>query len=352
VPASWFTSLPTTDDQAVEVEPIERPLPAHLVVVRFPAQTLAGLIDHKIDLTTSVNDVILGTPVTGVARLVGQPCVELCPSNDKARFNVVVKGTVYSRTIGHGGPANVYGHSITYFTATKEVIYEPGEGFRGSPPKVAARTECYTDNIAPSRGGIVGRIIQRRASEQVAAQRPQITAIARQRAMQRIEAAFEKRMTERLAQLNQSVEFQVQLASLRIREGARRLTARTTPNFLELADATENGSMPIELPIRQLTAAGAPSVEIWVRSSLVPEKLGDTLQTIFTNPDQSAVLNALAILPGTFGKKAASIITAIASENKVGVQNFGEWFVIDLNTAAKPTVVARNPAYRTGPTRR
>lgn len=361
VPASWSAPSPTSATSPTSangsanappsIQPPPAPLPSHLVVVRFPSQTLAGLIDRQIDITAPVSDVILGTPVTGVARLVGQPCVELCPSNDEARFNVVVTGTVYSRTIGHGGPAKVHGHSITHFTATKEVIYEPGVGFRSLAPHVTARTECYTDSIAPSRGGIAGRIIQRRASEQIAAQRGQLTAIAREKAVRRIEAAFERQLTERIAQLNQTVDFQVQLASLRTREGTRRLCARTTPQFLELADAIDP-SAEITLPTRELAAGGKPSVEIWVRSSLVPEKLADTLQTIFTSPDQSTVLNALAILPGTLGKKAAAIISALASENKVAVQNVGEWFVIDLNTAAKNTVATRTAADSTATSRR
>jgi hypothetical protein len=340
VPSAWSTSPPAPDGPAQAAEARPASLPAHLVVVRFPAEMLAGMIDRQIDITTTVNDVILGTPVTGVARLVGQPRVELCPSDDQARFRVVVKGTVYSRTIGHGGQANIHGHSVTQFIATKEVIYEPGEGFRSLPPQVTANTQCFTDSIVPSRGGLVGRVIQRRASEQVAAQRNQLTAIARQRATARIQTAFENRMKKRIAQLNQTVDFQIQLASLRQREGTRRLCARTTPHFLELADSIDS-SAQIELPPRQLADSGTPSIEIWVRSSLIPEKLGDNLQTIFTNPDQSAALNALAVLPGTLGKKAAAIITALASENKIGVQNLGEWLVIDLNTAGKPTVAAR-----------
>lgn len=352
VPETWLTSLPVTDEPTQVVEAKPCPLPAHLVVVRFPAQMLEGLIDRTIDVTAPVSDVILGTPVTGVARLVGHPKVELCPSDDEAHFKVVVTGTVYSRTIGHGGQANVHGHSITHFTATKKVIYQPGEGFRSQRPQVTARTECFTDSIAPTRGGIVGRIIQRKASEQIAGQHAQLTAIARERATRRIEIAFENRLNERIARLNQAVDFQVQLASLRTRDGARRLVARTTAQFLELADATDSGSDAIDLPTRQLTASTPACVQIWVRSSLIPEKLGENLQTIFTNPDQSAILNGLAILPGTLGKEAAAIITALASDNKIGVESVGEWFVIDLNTAAKTTVAGRTPADPTITSRR
>ena len=164
------------------------------------------------------------------------------------------------------------------FTGTRSPVsprrrtyHEPGVSFRSQPPRVVAHTQCYTDNIAPTRGGIVGRIIHRRASEQIAAQHSQVTAIARERATRRIATAFETRLNDRIAQLNQSIDFQVQLASLRARDGARRLTARTTPRFLELSDAVEPGSADIELPTRPLVVRAAPTVEIWVRSSLIPE---------------------------------------------------------------------------------
>jgi hypothetical protein len=267
--------------------------------------------------------------------------VELSPSDDKAHFSVIFKGTVYSRTIGHGGPATVHGHSITYFTARKEVIYHPGQGFQSSPATVEARSQCFTDNIATSRGGIVGRIIQRRASEQVASQRPQITAIARQRASRRIETAFDRQLAQRIAQLNQAVDFQVKLAGLRTRPGTRHLTARTTPQYLEIADSIDSRLLTVDLPSRPAVANSTP-IEIWVHGSVVPEKISESLKTIFTNPDQSALLNGLALLPGTFGKEAAAAITTLAAENKVGVQNVGEWFVIDLNVKKKdPTESAR-----------
>jgi hypothetical protein len=347
IPRTWADPEPGSVDKRAITEP-----PSHLVAVRISAETLAGLIDRTIDVTAPVKDVILGTPITGVARIVGQPRVELSPSADKASFNVVVKGTVYSKTLGHSDRATIRGHSITHFTATKEVTYEPGVGFRSYPPTVAACTECFTDEIIPSRGGIVGRITQRRAHEQISAKRAQLTAIARERATRRIETAFERKLNERIVKLNQAVAFQVQLASMRKAEDARRIVARTTAKFLELSDALESNATVIDLPVRQSTSDSSPSIEIWVRSSLIPEKLGDVLQTVFTNPDQLAVLNALAVLPGTLGKEAATLVTSLASENKVGLQTCGEWLVIDLNIAPKTAIAAKTATESAGATRR
>src|SRR6185369_8403869 len=96
---------------------------------------------------------------------------------------------------------------------------------------------------------IIGRIIQRRASEEVAARHTELTAIARDRAMRRVAAAFDHQLTNRLVELNRSVDFQVQLAEFRTREGSRRLMACTTPQYLQIADMIYKGEQTaIELP--------------------------------------------------------------------------------------------------------
>jgi hypothetical protein len=315
--------------------------PAHLIVLRVPITTLATQIDRQIDFHMPVRDVILGTPVSGVARLVGRPQVKLEPSADRAHFNVVFSGTVHSRTVANGGPAIVHGHSVTRFTATKKVVLEPGKGFRAAgPPQLQVSTQCFTDRIDSTRGGLIGRIVERRAADEVASKRPTVTAIARERATRKIAAAFERFMDERLARLNKAVEFQIVLAEFRTREGNRRLRASTTATHLELADVIHNNEAPIELPTLAANGTGNRPVEIWVHGSVVPPEVATALETIFTNPDQSAVVNGLAALPGTFGKKAAAVITALVSDNKVGVQNTGDWLLIQLNTRDESRVAA------------
>jgi hypothetical protein len=341
------TSQAAAESENISDKSIARP--AHLIVLRLPIKNIAAQIgDRQIDFQTPVREVILGTPVSGVARMVARPQVKLAPSEDRARFQVVFTGTVYSRTIANGGPALVHGHSITRFTATKEVVFEPGKGFSAGPPVVQSSTQCFTDRIDSTRGGLVGRIVQRRAAGEVAAKRPAVTAIARERAIRRITAAFEKHMDERLARLNKAVEFQIVLADLRTREGNRRLRASTTATHVQLADVIHNNEASIELPMLAASGNGNSPVEIWVHGSVVPPEVAKALETIFTNPDQSAVVNGLAALPGTLGKKAAAVITALVSDNKVGVQHTGEWLVVQLSAPETGRVTAApvNPLRR------
>jgi hypothetical protein len=314
-----------------------RERPAHLVVVRISESLISSLINRTIDIEAPVRDFILDSTVRGAARLTGEPVVQLKPSEECARFTVVLTGTVQSRTTARNGPAVIHGHSVTHFKATKELVFEPGKGFRGDLPKVYAQTQCFTDDVRSTRGGILGRLVQRRAQNEVAASHDEVVDIVRDRAARRIAYAFESYMQERLARLNRALEFQTKLAELRSRDGNRRLIARTTPEYLEIADAIHENDAPIGLPLIADVAHGSGPIQIWVNSKIVHPAVAHALETIFTRPNDSAIVNTLALLPGTFGKEAAAAITAFAEKKNVGIQYTDNWFIVEVNTAPLAT---------------
>jgi hypothetical protein len=315
--------------------------PAHLVVLRVSASMLAADMNRDVDGQRAVSDVILGTPIRGVARLTGRLRVDPVPSPDKACFNAVFNGAIYCRTTGFSEGVTVHSHSITNFTASKEFVFDPERGFFSEPTKIAARTQCYTDGINPGRGGLIGRIVQRRASERVNAERPQITAIIRQKAINRINQRFDEFMGTELARLNKAVEVQTRLAKLRTGAGVRKLLARTTPTSIEIADAllqSEGRLAPLDLPAAD--QSGYP-IELWIHGSLVPEKISQALKTVFTSPDKSALLQALKAWPGPLATEATAAITSLVTENKIAVQEVGDWMVVDINTPRPTTEVAK-----------
>ena len=117
-----------------------------------------------------------------------------------------------------------------------------------------------------------------------------------------------------------------------------------------------NGAdVALQLPTRSPLLGAAAPIEVWVHSSLVPSKIAKEVRTIFNSPDQSAVVNAMALLPGILGKEAAAAITAFAAEQNVGLENVGEWLVIDVNGAKNATnaaTIARGQAVSGGSIRR
>ena len=305
--------------------------PTHLVVVRISESLLSSLINRTIDIQAPIRDFILDSTVRGAARLVGEPIVNLEPSEDSARFSVILTGTVESRTTARNGPAVIHGRSVTHFTATKELVFEPGKGFRGGPPKVDALTQCFTDDVRSTRRGILGRFVERRAENEVKASHDEVVEIARERASRRIAQAFEAYMQQRLARLNQVLEFHTRLAELRTRDGNRRLIARTTPDYLEISDAIHHDNAPVgQLITAGVTQCSGP-IQIWVNAKIVPPAVAHAMETIFTRPTYSAIINMLALLPGTFGKEAAGAITVFAAEKHVGIQYTDNWLIVELH---------------------
>jgi hypothetical protein len=335
------TAVASPSINEAEVESISSPpRPAHLIAMRISAGMLAARLNRDVDGQRAVSDVVLGTPITGTARLVGKLRMHPVPSPDRACFNAVFDGAIYCRTVGRKEGVTVHSHSITQFTASKEIVFEPGKGFYALPTKIGASTQCFTDGINPGRGGLIGRIVERRAAEQVAADRPQVAATIRQKAVERINARFNEFMGEELAQLNKAVELQTRLAQLRTRVGSRKLIARTTPAFIEITDAVLQGNgpaPPLNLPV--LTRSDFP-IEIWIRSSLVPEKIEEALTKISSSPGESAVVKALEAWPGPLAQEAAAAIRGLITENKVAVQEVGEWMVVEISAPAAKNAVA------------
>ena len=339
--AALIGTLPAAgqDERASAEDQADRQ-PDHLVVLRLSARVLNALMNKEIDHIAPVRDVILGTSVSGMARVVGHPRVQLEPSSHQARFSMIVTGTVYSQTVGRNGPAIVHGHSITRFTASKQVVFEPGKGFYSLPPNVTAQSECFTDDVQTTRGGLVGKIIERKTARQVAGRQSELSAIAQDRAARRIAAAFERHVDEQLTRLNRAVELRAQLANFAEPASDLRVVCCTTPHYVEIASGTFHPAAPIRLPMLAAASEISAPIEVWIHQSLVPENIGAAAKTLFTNPEESAVLHAMALLPGTIGQEAAAAISALVSENKVAVQNVGDWMVVELNLQPLGNVLA------------
>lgn len=309
------------------------------MVLRLSAGMLNSLIARQIDVAVPVRDVILGASVSGTAQVTGRPHVDLEPCADQAQFVATITGCVNSQTRSYTGPVTIYGGSVTHFTATARVAFDPGKGFYAGTPQIAATTRVHTDRIDVNRGGLIGRIIQRRAWDQVSAQKTQLTAIARQRATARIAVAFERHLDERIAELNRAVEFRTIVASFRDQaEGTPQLACSTTRDYLEMADTLASDRSRIDLPVLSSASSANAPIEIWIHQRLMPEGLSKVLKEALSSPDQNAVLQTLVTLPTPLGKEAAAGLASFLVRNQIEVQTLGDWTVVELNARSEPQV--------------
>jgi len=341
----WLAFIAPRMAQGQDPPPADEPC-SHRVVVRLSDQLLNSLMTKGFSRETEVRDVILGTQIYGRARIDAQPGVTLAECPDQATFQVTVEGTAHSRSTGYNGPAIIYSRSVTTFTATKQVIFEPGRGFYALPPKVVARTQTFTDGVGSSRGGIVGRVVRRKAGQQVAARHAESQEIARQKAEQRIAIAFDRHMEQRLARLNRAAEFRsLVIAALRPSgSGEPKYACCSTPKYLQIATNFGDGGPAIELPVKGSASQAAAPVEVWLHHSLVGDRLGVALQ-LLNHParatDLLLALSAAARVVERQNGSASTPLAALASNWPVKVNQFGDWSVVEVEFNADDRRTAR-----------
>lgn len=312
------------------------PIPAHRLVLRVSDAMLASYLGSEIEQQVAVQDVILGTTVTGTAQIAGEPSVKLLERTDGAAFHVEFRGTAVSRTVGRNGPAIIHSRSVTHFVATKQIVYEPGQGFSGRPSQVSVWTQCFTEGIDSTRRGVIGRVVRRKAAEQIAATKSLATEIARQKAQQRIAIAFERRMGERIAHLNQLAASRSLWASLVGGTGRLPYACCSTAGHLQIA-AAHCQPQPISLPVLGPASGTSAPVELWVHNSLLPvwtDALASPLRQASAIRD---MLNAV-VRPSLLIKQQALIAASVGLASNLDCQSIGDWVVVEVLSAGQPPV--------------
>jgi hypothetical protein len=317
------------------------------VVLRLTPEAFAPIVDRDVDETRSVQDVILNTPVSGSARTTGKPQVDLVDDDKSASFVLTLKGTTVSRTVGQNGPAIIRSRSETDFTATKRVVYEPGKGFVAEPAKIDARTRIITEGLGSTRPGIRGRIVQRRAAPQVAANRPAAEEIVRQKAMRRVSATFDRQLGERLDRLNRMIDMRVAIGFVLGGDTEPRYSFCTRNGCVQIVASTgaeEDSAATVELP--QLDKP-AP-VQIWVHESMVGDNLALLLKQFdLVRSEPGDAISTLAKLPAAFQPPQAQADPQ--AESTVDYATAEDWIVVLIQTSQErePTkTLAAEPSGR------
>jgi hypothetical protein len=211
-------------------------------------------------------------------------------------------------------------------------VYETGKGFSGGPVQVAATTQNFTEGIDSTRGGLIGRIVRRRAAEQVAEKKSLTTEIARQKATRRIAAAFEQRMQERMVHLNQMVQSQSLWAKLVGGVGHMPYVCCSTPGHLQIAASRAARPKPIALPISGSASDTRAPVELWVHDSLLPERTNGLLESLASLAKASQAFDAFSALasPGTLLRKQSLEAAFQGLTSRLAVQSIEGWVVVEV----------------------
>ena len=332
--------------------------PDHLVVLRVSESMLNSLLDSKdVERDANVQEVILGTTVYGRSHTTGKPTIKLIESPDRAMFEIKLEGQTVCQNTGYNGPAIIYSRSVTNFTATRLVAFEPGKGFYGAPTKVTAATKTAIQGFDSNRGGLIGRIVRRRAASIEASQHAQVEQLASQRAQARIQAIFDKRSNERLARLNEVADVR-SLATATGHSAAiadTKYVCCTTKNYFQIATGfsdSDTGPM-VQLPEHDGASSKNAPIEVWVHQSLVGEKIANGIEMLTKQVETSqiglTVSTAARVLTNS---ETGDMIPSIIGKQPLQVCKVGEWRVAKLEMppqdlvqvvqVLRPTLDAKN----------
>lgn len=315
----------------------EEKKPEHPIVMRISSDVLNNLVDSKeVERHVGVQDNIMGTSVFGTAQVHGKPSIKLESSPDKAKFWITLKGTVNSTTTGYNGPAIIYSRSITNFSATRLVTFEPGKGFSGAPAQVAASTRTIVDGIDSTRGGLIGRIVRRRASRIEAGQHDMVQEIVRQRIANRLRNSFHQQSDQRLAKMNEAVELRktAQAGGLPLLGKDVNWFCSTTPRYMQFATQSGSGA-PLDLPLYSPENPQSAPIEIWMHNSLVGPHLAAGLEMLKLSAENTKLGMTVAMALQLLNVNSEDKIPTLLAERPIKLHTVDEWRVAKLEMPAK-----------------
>lgn len=158
----------------------------------------------------AVRDVVLGANVSGNQTTTVTAGVDLKPSNDGIRLQLVIDGVARSNTVGVTDQANVYTSGYHTFKAWKPVLFD-GNTFTAGAADISVRANNQTTGVStkysniPLFGGFADSI----AMGEVAERRGQSEAIAAQRVSSKVLPEFNTEVDAKIVDLNKDYEEKV-----------------------------------------------------------------------------------------------------------------------------------------------
>lgn len=155
--------------------------------VEMGADLIGAGMATTVDESGPSSDNILGTRLRGTEHTVGEITSQLIPRRDFAEISALLYATINTESVGVNGPVRVVSEAVTQVAARKAIRID-AERVWTLPAGSNAVTKTKTKDFQVSGG----RMVQSRARQQAASQKPQAERIAAQRAEQRTNERLDK----------------------------------------------------------------------------------------------------------------------------------------------------------------
>lgn len=304
--------------QAQGAEPRDRAT----LFIRLPPTMLVDVQQQGFEREQEIEDLVLGTTVTGHSVTKGKCSVESGDAeHPTSGLRLIVAGTSITESTGRNGPAIIRSTTTTQFEATVPLTFTAERGFCAGEPEIKADTRVRTDEVKTTYRGALGRALKSVAERKVAQSLPEATRLARDSAVARIEKQIATELNERLERLNQTY------ADL------RRVVGLLPPELVASSlMATEQEHVLISFACAKEHAADVPRRfadldchgEVWVHRGAAGDDFADHVARS-TRPMLAASMQPLAV--GTARTAEAP-----------SVERHGSWYVIRFPSPAEQMV--------------
>jgi hypothetical protein len=302
-------------------------LPADLIYVHISDRMLRRQISRPVTRQNSVNEVIVGTPVSGTAGTAGRVDLRLVPADDRGIVDLLFHGQVHSRTTGFGGPVQVHSSSVTNFSAVKRLFLDEF-GIEMVPARVAAQTSSSIHGVSTSLPRLRGRIARRIGSQRATDLKPAAEAEAARKAEIRIGREFDGDVTRQLRSANGRLSEALAALPLDADLFRGRLRFASSGEYLQVAIHRAGGRVS-PAPPPSPASLGSPELVVHVRGSLVERVVRDTDLQERVEP----------LLRRLLEQNSPQLVGMLAAESQVSLKQSGdgEWWSL---------VVGGSPAFQ------
>lgn len=265
--------------------------------VRVSDRLISAALYRPVDMTAPVTDNIMGTRINGCGRTVGVVQARLVPDSQRAAIETVMTGTNYSRTVGVNGPAIIHSAGQAQLFGTVRFMLD-AHGLQSMPAQASASLNTQVTGVGSTRGGIVGRIVQRVAKKRIPQQKAASERIATQKAQQMLASRLNDEAGPMLTKANDDFREKFRVPLLRLGQFPRELRFGTTSNNLYIR-AFHDGHGRFAAPDSQPRISADHELAVCVHESLVNNGAAGALagRTITQREVEELSLKYLGKLP-------------------------------------------------------
>lgn len=214
---------------------------------RISEECLTRTVSRPIGLDLLFQDVVLGVPVIGEARLEGALSIDLAPSKDHLAFDVLFSGRVALKGTGRSQDVQIRTDTDVDFRAIKRVEVDQ-RGMSAAPATCQAKAAITTKEISSSRPKILGKFSERIAQRRTVTSKEEAEAQCADHLAEAVCEHLDREVAAVMAVVNAALAEHLKAADETARAQWKQIRFNTADEWIHIARASDVKPLPKLVP--------------------------------------------------------------------------------------------------------